>query len=82
MDALSLGVNRIGQLGLQMRDELVVQDRMLDELDADMEGTHTRLQAAQKKVDHLLRKAGLKGQFCIIIFLIAVLIVLLLIVFS
>ncbi|KAK9802065.1 hypothetical protein WJX73_009954 [Symbiochloris irregularis] len=82
LDLLGQGVNRIGQMGLQMRDELSLQDRMLEDLDTDMEGTHSRLQAAQKKVDHLLRKAGLKGQFCIIAFLIVVLIILLLMLFS
>ena len=40
------------------------------------------MQAAQKKVDHLLRKAGLGGQLCIMGFLIVVLIVLLLLIFS
>ena len=68
-------VTRIGQVGLQIHEELEQQGGMLDEL--DIEGTSTRLQAAQKKIDHMLRKAGLKGQFCIIIFLIAVLVVLL-----
>lgn len=44
LDLLGQGVNRIGQMGLQMRDELSLQDRMLEDLDADMEGTHSRLQ--------------------------------------
>lgn len=80
LDALGAHVTRIGQVGLQIHEELDQQSGMLDELETDIEGTSTRLQAAQKKIDHMLRKAGLKGQFCIIIFLIAVLVVLLVLV--
>ena len=69
-------------MGLTIRDELDVQSHMLNELEQDTDETQTRLQAAQKKVDHLLRKAGLKGQLCIMVFLVVVLIVLLLLIFS
>lgn len=50
--------------------------QLLDELDAEIEGTSTRLAAAQKKVQYVLDKAGTKGQFLIILFLIVVLVVL------
>ena len=82
LDQLGEHVTRIGQVGLTIRDELDVQGHMLSELEQDTEETQTRLQAAQKKVDHLLRKAGLKGQFCIMIFLVVVLIILILLIFS
>ena len=82
LDQLGEHVTRIGQVGLTIRDELDVQGHMLSELEQDTDETQTRLQAAQKKVDHLLRKAGLKGQFCIMMFLLVVLIVLILLIFS
>lgn len=80
LDALGAHVTRIGQVGLQIHEELEQQSGMLEELDTDIEGTSTRLQAAQKKIDHMLKKAGLGGQLCIIVFLIAVLIILLVLV--
>lgn len=51
---------------------LSIQGTMLDELDEDVEGTSARLAAAQKRINHVLAKAGMKGQMCIILFLIAV----------
>lgn len=50
--------------------------QLLDELDAEIEGTSTRLQAAQRKVQYVLDRAGAKGQIAIILFLIVVLVVL------
>lgn len=55
---------------------------MLDELDEDVEGTSARLAAAQKRINHVLAKAGMRGQMCIILFLIAVLAVLVVVAFS
>ena len=55
---------------------------MLDELDEDVEGTSARLAAAQKRINHVLAKAGMKGQMCIILFLVLVLAVLIVIAFS
>ena len=59
-----------------------VQGAMLDELDEDIEGTQTRLQAAQKRMNHVLKKAGMKGQLCIVLALVALLAVLVVIAFS
>ena len=55
---------------------------MLDELDEDIEGTQTRLQAAQKRMNHVLKRAGMKGQICIVLGLVALLAVLVVIAFS
>lgn len=59
-----------------------LQGGMLDELDEDVEGTSARLAAAQKRINHVLAKAGMKGQMCIILFLIVVLAVLIIVAFS
>ncbi len=50
--------------------------QLLDELDQEIEGTSTRLQAAQRKVQYVLDRAGSKGQIAIIVFLIVVLVIL------
>ena len=76
LDDLSTHVVRIGELGREMGQELQLQGALLDELDQEVEGTSTRLQAAQKKVEFVLKKAGAKGQLLIIGFLIVVLVVL------
>lgn len=76
LDVLSHHVVRIGELGREMGQELDSQGQLLDELGVEMEGTQTRLAAAQKKVQYVLEKAGSKGQFIIILILIVVLVVL------
>lgn len=76
LDQLSHHVVRIGELGKEMGQELHLQGQLLDELDTEIEGTSTRLQAAQKKIDYVLKKAGAKGQLAIIGFLILTLIIL------
>ncbi len=47
-----------------------------------MDGTSARLQAAQKRISHVLAKAGMKGQLLIILVLIVVLAVLMMFAFS
>lgn len=55
---------------------------MLDELDEEVEGTHHRLAAAQKKMNNVLKRMGMRGQLCLIVFLIAVLVLLLVLIFT
>ena len=61
---------------------LGMQGTMLDELDDDIDGTATRLQAAQKRMNHVLKKAGMKGQLCLILGLTALLAILVVVAFS
>ena len=56
--------------------------RMLDDLDEEVEGTHHRLAAAQKKMNNVLKKMGLRGQLCLIAFLIAILVLLIVLTIS
>lgn len=55
---------------------------MLEELDDDVEGTSARLSAAQKRIQHVLVKAGMRGQLCIIVTLVVVLVVLFMFAFT
>ena len=82
LDHLGQHVIRIGQMGRQIGEELGQQNTMIDELEGDIDGTSNRLAAAQKKMTHVLKKAGLRGQLSIIGILIVLLVILLLVAFS
>ena len=69
-------------MGLQIHDELQTQNIMLEQLDEDVEQTTSRLAAAQKKINTVLQKAGLRGQLMIIGILLVLLVILVLIAFS
>lgn len=49
---------------------------------AEVEGTQGRLAAAQRKVEYVLQKAGMKGQIMLIIGLIVLLVILVLLVLN
>ena len=80
-------VRHIGDLSrkplhkLTIGEELETQGKMIDELEQDVDGTNSRLAAAQRKMNQVLKKAGMKGQMCIIVILTAILIILFLIAF-
>jgi len=82
LDVLGDHVVRIGQLGREMGQELELQGQMLDDLGYEMDGTQTRLAAAQKKVQYVLDKAGSRGQLMIIAVLVVVLVVLIFLVIA
>ena len=52
---------------------------MLEELEEDVDGTTTRLAAAQRKLTQVIKKSGMGGQIAIIICLIITLVVLMVI---
>ncbi|CAL9770104.1 unnamed protein product [Musa acuminata subsp. burmannicoides] len=81
LDELSASVQRIGDVGLTIHDELVGQGKLLDEFGMEMETTSNRLDFVQKKVAKVMKKAGAKGQIMMIAFLIVLFIILLFLVF-
>lgn len=82
LDVLGEHVLRIGELGREMGQELEAQGQLLDEFGYEMQGTQTRLAAAQRKVQYVLDRAGTKGQLIIIAVLVVVLVVLMLMILS
>ncbi|KAK4409599.1 syntaxin [Sesamum angolense] len=82
LDELSASVQRIGDVGLTIHEELLAQEKIIDELGTEMEGTSNRLDFVQKKVAMVMKKAGAKGQLMMILFLLALFIVLFVLVFS
>lgn len=81
LDELSASVQRIGGVGLTIHDELVAQEKIIDELGTEMDSTSTRLDFVQKKVAMVMKKASAKGQIMMILFLIALFIILFVLVF-
>ncbi|CAH2034190.1 unnamed protein product [Thlaspi arvense] len=81
LDELSKSVQRIGGVGLTIHEELVAQERILDELGTEMDSTKNRLDFVQKKVGMVMKKAGAKGQMMMICFLLVLFIILFVLVF-
>ncbi|KAK2079054.1 hypothetical protein QBZ16_002744 [Prototheca wickerhamii] len=82
LDMLGDHVVRIGELGREMGQELHLQGQLLDEFDEELDGTTTRLAAAQKKVQAVLDRAGSRGQLAIIGVLIVLLVLLVILAIS
>jgi len=81
LEDISVSIQRIGQVGLTIGEELATQGKMLEDLEQDVEGTNSRLAAAQRKMNQVFKKAGTKGQMIIIAVLTVILIILFLIAF-
>ncbi|XP_060211245.1 syntaxin-61-like [Lycium barbarum] len=81
LDELSASVVRIGDVGLTIHDELLAQDKSVNELGMEMDSTSNRLDFVQKKVAMVMKKANVKGQMMMICFLIVLFIVLFVLVF-
>lgn len=82
LDDLSDAVGRIAEVGLTIHTELAGQDRLIDDLNKDMDTTANRLDLVQKKIATVLKKASWKAQVCTIAALIGLLIVLTYLVFN
>ena len=76
LEALSVNVQRLGGVGLTISEELETHGRMLEELEADTDSVLGRLDAAQKRLQTLVKKAGMRGQICMIVALLILLIML------
>jgi chromosome segregation ATPase len=50
LEDIEAAVTRLGRVGLTIHEELASQGQMLDELEEDVDTTHSRLRATQKKV--------------------------------
>ncbi|KAG2681659.1 hypothetical protein I3843_11G154900 [Carya illinoinensis] len=81
LDELSASVQRIGGVGLTIHEELLAQEKIIDDLGTEMDSTSNRLDFVQKKVAMVMKKAGAKGQFMMILFLVVLFIILFVLVF-
>ncbi|XP_022715819.1 syntaxin-61 [Durio zibethinus] len=81
LDELSASVERIGSVGLTIHEELIAQEKIIDELGTEMDSTTNRLDFVQKKVAMVMKKASAKGQIMMILFLLVLFIILFILVF-
>jgi len=69
-------VERIGNVGLSIHEELKAQRPMLDALGEEVDITSNRIKAAQAKIADVLRRSGGNCQICTIVALTIVLFIL------
>ena len=81
LDDLSLGIARLGEVGLTISRELDEQSGLLGDLDGDLDGLGGRMGAAQAKMVKLIKESK-KTQYCLILFLAVLFIFLATIAFS
>ncbi|CAH9079910.1 unnamed protein product [Cuscuta europaea] len=81
LDELSASIERIGGVGLTIHDELLGQEKIIDDLGSELDSTSTRLDFIQKKVAVVMKKAGAKGQIMMICFLLVLFVILFSLVF-
>eukprot|EP00658_Telonema_sp_P-2_P014212 TRINITY_DN15397_c0_g1_i4.p1 TRINITY_DN15397_c0_g1~~TRINITY_DN15397_c0_g1_i4.p1 ORF type:complete len:142 (-),score=17.26 TRINITY_DN15397_c0_g1_i4:191-616(-) len=76
LDLLLASVNRQKQMGMAISDELDQQSSLLDELDDGMETTGMTVNRHQSRIEAFLKQANSGGNFCIILGLSALLMIL------
>lgn len=67
LEFLSESANRLGTLSLGIHEELNSQNRMLDDMENDLENATTNLEIVTKKTKDLIKKSGGKRNFMIIV---------------
>ena len=80
LSILGDSVERLGQLSLSISKEIDSQNVMLDDLSDEVDTAKDTADMLTKKTEELVKAAGGKQQFCIILILSAILIVLTLLV--
>ncbi|KAI9385371.1 hypothetical protein POPTR_011G059700v4 [Populus trichocarpa] len=81
LDELSITIGRLGGVGLTIHEELLAQEKIIDDLGMEMDSTSNRLDFVQKKVAMVMKKASAKGQLMMILFLVVLFIILFVLVF-
>jgi len=87
MPVLSCRVNdraccSLQHIALTVNEELDLHRRLLDDLDEDVDVTHSRMRAAQKKLKHVMRRAGNCRSMCFMILLMVILAVVIIVAFK
>jgi len=81
LEEISVGVDKLHEMGLTIGDELASQESLIQRLGDEVEETKNKLSSAVKRVSELIDKSSNSTSYGVIIFLIAVLILLLVVVF-
>ncbi len=69
LDILEASIGRLGSLGMQISQEVGVQNRMLDELEIEVEKSQQQVDTLTKKTSDMLTMAGVKNLRCTIVVL-------------
>ncbi|KAL3702299.1 hypothetical protein R1sor_020321 [Riccia sorocarpa] len=81
LDELTESVQRMGNIGLAIHDELDSQDILISDVGRDVDTATSKLAYTQKKLEHMIKKAGAKGQIILIVVLVILLAVLVMLIF-
>lgn len=80
LEMLSQSADRLGQLSLNIHEELGHQNKMLDEMEEDLDKATTNLHFVTRKTQELIKKSGGKRNFLLIVGLSVVVAVLVLLI--
>ena len=80
LEILGDSVLRLGQMSLNISEEIDSQNRMLTKLEVDVETAQDNVDGLTKRTKELVNKSGGPKMFCIIVVLIVVLLILILLV--
>ena len=80
LEILGDSVLRLGQMSLNISEEIDSQNRMLTKLEIDVETAQDNVDGLTKRTKELVNKSGGPKMFCIIVVLIVVLLILILLV--
>jgi hypothetical protein len=77
LDALADSVNRLGAMSLTISNEITSQNKMISDLDADVETADAKASNLIDKTKDIIKKTGGFKEWCVILVLFAVLLLLL-----
>lgn len=80
LEVLSHGVSRLGEMSLEISQEIDTQNKMIDDLDKDMDNAVGTLDMVTTRTKELIKKSGGVKWFAVIVFLVLVLFILTLLV--
>lgn len=80
LDLLGSSVLRLGDLSLSMSKEIELQNRMLEDLEADTDAARDKVDTLTKKTREIVKRSGGPRTFCLIVVLVLILVVLTLLV--
>jgi syntaxin 6 len=81
LDAISRGAATLKEMGVTINNELLTQQRILEEMDSEVDKTNSRLNNMLKRLNKLIDSTSDRVQWCLVIVLTLILIGLVIIVF-
>lgn len=80
LDVLGESVSRLGELSLNISQEISLQNKMLTNLEVDVESAQEKANTLTAKTTELIKKSGGPRTFCTIVILVFILVILILLV--